>query len=141
MDEVDDVEPNSELSAETELITVPIPFHSICGELVYLNPGLKPQYIIGTLNREVQAPREKSGGAGVDAATREVMRWWNYCSSFRTACCAWLDCDSAAMPVCCRTLYCVIVATVLPMSAFWMSFEALVRLVTSVLSTFWLAVS
>src|ERR1035441_5289429 len=32
----------------------------------------------------------------------------NYWRSFKTDCCAWLDCDSAAMPVCCSTLNCVI---------------------------------
>ena len=45
------------------------------------------------------------------------------------------------MPVCSRTLFWVICATVWPMSAFWMLSTALVRLVTSVLSTFALAVS
>ncbi len=39
------------------------------------------------------------------------------------------------MPVCSRTLYCVIFATVVPMSAFCTLFCALVRLVTSVFST------
>ncbi len=56
----------------------------------------------------------------------------SYCRSFKMACCAWLDCDRAAMPVCSRTLYCVIFATVVPMSAFCRLFCALVRFVTSV---------
>ena len=42
----------------------------------------------------------------------------NYWTSFRTACWAWLDCCKAAMPVDCNTLYWVMLATVLPMSAF-----------------------
>lgn len=43
------------------------------------------------------------------------------------------------MPVCSRTLFCVICATTWPMSAFWMLFTALVRLVVSVPSTLWAA--
>ena len=42
----------------------------------------------------------------------------NYWTSFNTACWAWLDCCRAAMPVDCNTLYWVMLATVLPMSAF-----------------------
>jgi len=42
----------------------------------------------------------------------------SYWTSFKTACWAWLDCCRAAMPVDCSTLYCVMLATVLPMSAF-----------------------
>jgi len=54
----------------------------------------------------------------------------NYWTSFRTACWAWLDCCRAAIPVDWRTLYWVMLATVLPMSAFWRPLAALCRLVT-----------
>ena len=47
-----------------------------------------------------------------------------YWSSFSTACCAWLACCNAAIPVDCSTLYWVIFATVLPMSAFMMPLSA-----------------
>jgi len=42
---------------------------------------------------------------------------WFYCNSLRTACCIWLDCDRAAIPVCCRMLNFVMLATALGMSA------------------------
>jgi hypothetical protein len=48
--EVDDDEESRELSAETELIAVPIPLGLICAYLVVLIPGFKVQYTIGTLN-------------------------------------------------------------------------------------------
>ena len=56
-------------------------------------------------------------------ALRVAARWFairrsDYWISFNTACCAWLACCKAAMPVDCRTLYWVIFATVVPMSAF-----------------------
>ncbi len=43
------------------------------------------------------------------------LRYW---TSFNTACWAWFACWRAAIPVDCRTLYWVILATVFPMSAF-----------------------
>ena len=48
IDDEDDDE-SRELSAETELITVPIPFGSICAYLVVRSLGFKAQYTIGTL--------------------------------------------------------------------------------------------
>ena len=51
----------------------------------------------------------------------------SYCNSFKTACCDWFACCSAAIPVDCRMLYCVMFATVLPTSAFMMLLDALVR--------------
>jgi len=58
--------------------------------------------------KKMVAPRRAPPVSGADV----------YWRSLRTACCAWLDCDSADMPVCSKTLYSVIFATVLPISAF-----------------------
>jgi len=46
----DEVDERRELSAETELITVPLPFGLICAYLVVLISGFKAQYTIGTLD-------------------------------------------------------------------------------------------
>ena len=53
-----------------------------------------------------------------------------YWTSFNTACWAWLACCRAAIPVDSRTLYWVMLATVVPMSAFCRLLTALCRLVT-----------
>src|SRR5215469_15032046 len=77
----------------------------------------------------------RSGGA------RSLHHQGGYCNSFSTDCCIWLDCCSAAIPVCCKMLYFERLATCWPISAalmpssaldrFWiwmaMTFEALCR--------------
>jgi len=50
IDVEDEDDESRELSAETELITVPIPSGSICACLVVLGSGFKAQYTIGTLD-------------------------------------------------------------------------------------------
>ena len=53
-----------------------------------------------------------------------------YWTSFNTACWAWFACCRAAIPVDSRTLYWVMLATVVPMSAFCRLLTALCRFVT-----------
>jgi hypothetical protein len=70
IDELEVVEASKELSdEEEELITVRFLQTDVCGKHDCERPAFKPQYTIGTLNGEVQARREKSGGAGMGAAT------------------------------------------------------------------------
>jgi hypothetical protein len=57
----------------------------------------------------------KPYGATSRIALKIALTYW---TSFNTACWAWFACWRAAMPVDCRTLYWVMLATVFPMSAF-----------------------
>jgi hypothetical protein len=51
------------------------------------------------LKAEEVAP---SYGATSSVTSHFALSYW---TSFKTACCAWLDCCRAAMPVDCSTLY------------------------------------
>ena len=117
MPELEDEEPKSEFKADTELIT-PAYFQnwtasSCCPGSFDSKRNRISAFLAAAfrlLGRKKVAPE--------DATKAFPGGFFPYWRSFRTACCAWLDCDRAAMPVCSRTLYCVMEATVLLMSAF-----------------------
>jgi len=61
---------------------------------------------------------ERKKVAPTDGAPPGRMRQEQLLEELQHDCCAWLDCERAAMPVCSSTLYWVIFATVAPISAF-----------------------